>query len=387
MAAVVEPAPPPPAESQRDPEETLAWLRISKSELPPRKLTALQARCGADPRCILGGTEEAWLECGLAPSQTQRLRECAAADMSRDLDTMNRLGATVVTAADPNYPPRLRTLTDAPPILFVRGTLSPDDQFAVAMVGSRRATSYGRSIAERFARELCRYGLCIVSGGARGVDSHAHRGALSAAGRTIAVVGCGLDVAYPAENRSLYSQIVSSGQGAIVSEYPIGASPDPWRFPARNRLISGMSIAVLVVESPLNSGAMITASNAAEQGRDVFAVPGPIETGRSAGCHRLIQEGAKLVERAEEIVDELGILRLTADNPDPGSRQPFMTPAIGLPPDQRGVLDLLTLEARHVDRISTACNLSAAAVTAILTHLEMRGLARRVPGNAFVRVL
>jgi DNA processing protein len=363
----------------------MAWLRISKAELPPRKLAALQAVCGADPRAILDSDNATLSNCGLSRSQLQRLRECASTDPSRDLDTLTRLGIEIVESSDSLYPPRLRTIPDPPPILFARGRLEADDQYSIAIVGSRRASNYGLSIAERFARELCGYGLCIVSGGARGVDSHAHRGAMRGNGRTVAVVGCGLDLAYPAENRTLYDEIVSSGRGAVVSEYPIGAQPDPWRFPTRNRLISGLSLATVVVESPISSGAIITASIAAEQGRDVFAIPGSIENGRSSGCHRLIQEGAKLVERAEDIVDELGILRLTAETQS--EPRLMAAPTIAIEPDRKAVLETLSLDARHVDQIAAACGQPVAAVTGILTLLEMRGLARRVPGNAFVRVL
>jgi DNA processing protein len=387
ITRIPEPTPCSRTAEDRSAEETTAWLRLGKAELPPRKLAALLDLCGHDPRAVLEAPEAVRQDCGIAASQAQRLRECESLDVSRDISALERLGGAIVTIYDEQYPARLRTLPDAPAMLYVRGALSADDQFSVAIVGSRRATAYGHSIAERFARELCAYGLCIVSGGARGVDSHAHRGALGAGGRTVAIVGCGLDVAYPAENRKLYTDMVTTGQGVIVSEYPIGVTPEPWRFPARNRLISGISLGVLVVESPVGSGAMITANDAAEQGRDVFAVPGPIESGRSAGCHRLIQEGAKLVQRPEDIIDELGLLRLTADGEDSASRLPLMTPTAGLAPDQRKVLDQLSLEAANVDQIAIRSGLPTSSVTALLTMLEMRGLARRVPGNGFVRVL
>jgi len=277
-------------------------------------------------------------------------------------------------------------LPDAPPLLYVRGELLADDKFSLAMVGSRRASAYGLSIAERFARELAQRGLTIVSGGARGIDTRAHRGALDAGGRTIAYIGCGLDVNYPAENKRLFEEI-AGGHGAVVTEFALGTTPEPWRFPARNRLISGTALGTLVIESPIDSGALITATDAANQGRDVFAVPGPIETGKNAGCHKLIQEGAKLVQSPQDILDELGILALTGEEAEPSSNGRLMPAPTGLAPEQQKVLEMLTLQARHVDSLISEIGFTAPQVTGILTLLEMRGLARRVPGNAFVRVL
>ena len=194
----------------------------------------------------------------------------------------------------------------------------------------------------------------------------------------------GVDIHYPADNRRLFDEIAEGG--AVVSEFPIGTKPEPWRFPARNRLISGTSLGVLVLESPIDSGSLITAREAGDQGRDVFAVPGPIDTGRNAGCHKLIQDGAKLVENVQDILDELGVLSLrspsTGDTP---SLAPAPVP--NLPPEQRRILDMLTLQPRHVDGMIAESGLTAPQVSGILTLLEMRGLAKRVPGNAFVRVL
>lgn len=196
------------------------------------------------------------------------------------------------------------------------------------------------------------------------------------------------DISYPAENRKLFDEIASDGKGAVVSEFALGTTPEPWRFPARNRLISGTTLATLVVESPIDSGALITATDAANQGRDVFAVPGPIETGKNAGCHKLIQEGAKLVQSPQDILDELGILTLSAGEEDADTAQGRFLPApANLAPEQQKVLEMLTLQARHVDSLIAESGYTAPQLTGILTLLEMRGLARRVPGNAFVRVL
>jgi len=194
-----------------------------------------------------------------------------------------------------------------------------------------------------------------------------------------------MDRNYPSENRKLFDQIATSN-GAVISEFPIGTAPEPWRFPARNRLISGTSLGVLVIESPIDSGAMISAREAADQGREVFAIPGPIDTGRNAGCHRLIQEGAKLVETVDDILEEIGVLGLKRPDDAGKTGSPPPSPA-NLPPEQRTILDMLTLQARNVDSLIVESGLTAPQVVGILTLLEMRGLCRRVPGNAFIRVL
>jgi DNA processing protein len=271
-------------------------------------------------------------------------------------------------------------------VLFVRGELVADDRYAIAIVGSRRASTYGLAISDRFSRELAARGLTIVSGGARGIDTRAHAGALNAGGRTVAFIGSGLDISYPAENRKLFERIATSGQGAVVSEYGFGSTPEPWRFPARNRLISGMTMGTLVIESPIDSGAILTANNAAAQGRDVFAVPGPIETGRNTGSHKLIQEGAKLVQSPQDILDELGLLTLTSTDGSVASASLPPAPS-NLDPEQRRILDMLNLQARSVDSLIVESTYAAPMVVGILTMLELKGLARRVPGNSFVRVL
>ena len=361
-----------------------SWVRISLAEIPPGRLRPLLEAFEFHPHDLLTAGPTAWSGI-LAPKQSERLDEWRKQDIRIELDALEKAGGHIVTLRDPEYPINLRQISDASPILFVRGELLPDDRFSIAIVGSRRATSYGLSIAERFAAELTGKGLCIVSGGARGIDTRAHRGALAGGGRTVAFVACGLDVIYPAENRSLFARIAEKGSGAVVTEFAPGITPEPWRFPARNRLISGMSLGTLVVESPTDSGALITATDAAAQGREVFAVPGPIETGRSSGCHKLIQEGAKLVESARDIIDELGLLTLESDDCSGETR--FSPPPSNLPNEQREVLEMLTLQPRLVDSMIADSPLTSAQVVAVLTLLEMRGLARRVPGNAFVRVL
>jgi len=369
----------------QDNELLCTWLRLLSAEIPPSRLKPLIESYGYEPALLLADSEDEWVKRSpqLTAKNASKLVDARCTDQSSALKVLNRLSIRIVPLNDPTYPSNLKPLPDAPSALFVRGTLVADDKFSVAIVGSRRATAYGLEISERFAGELVDRGLTVVSGGARGIDTRAHRGALHAGGRTVAFVGCGLDISYPAENRSLYDQMIKSGQGAVISEFVPGTTPDPWRFPARNRLISGMALGVIVIESPIDSGAMITANDACTQGREVFAVPGPIGSGRSAGCHKLIQDGAKLIETPEDIFLELGLLPMHTDRPLDTYRP---TPA-DLSADQLKVLELLSLEASHVDHLIVASKLPANQINGLLTVLELRGLARRVAGNSFIRAL
>jgi len=361
-----------------------AWLRLNTLEMAPHRIHALLEAFGGSPAAIFKASAADVAE-RLPSLNAKRLDHISTVrnrDMTKDRAALAKSGAHLVTIADANYPINLRQLPDAPPVLIVRGELIPEDKFSLAIVGSRRATSYGLGIARQFARELAQHGLTIVSGGARGVDTEAHRGALEANGRTLSYLGCGVDCNYPRENSRLFSDI-AEGHGAVLSEFPMGTKPEPWRFPARNRLISGTSLGVLVIESPSDSGSLITAREAGDQGRDVFAIPGPIGFGHNTGCHKLIQDGAKLVESVDDILAELGVLTLSA----PTGNAPTVRALPALPPEQRRILDMLTLQPRHMDGMIGESRLTPAQVNGILTLLEMQGLAKRVPGNAFVRVL
>lgn len=370
----------PPPDLEDTPEQ---WLRLHATELAPHRLNSLLEAYSGRPAAIFADATAGWKERQpqLGEKRLARLESARGRDFAEALASLEKHQAHLVTVRDAFYPNNLRPLVDAPPVLFVRGELIPEDKFSIAIVGSRRATSYGLGLARQFARELARHGLTIVSGGARGVDTEAHRGALEAGGRTLAFLGCGVDIAYPSSNRDLYREIAAGG-GAVVSEFGMGTRPEPWHFPARNRLISGSSLGVLVIESPFDSGSLITAREAGDQGRDVFAIPGPIGMGHSAGCHKLIQDGAKLVECVDDILSELGVLTLTSPE-----TAVLVKPIPNLPPEQRRILDMLTLHPRQTEGMIYESGLSAPQVAGILTLLEMRGLARRVPGNAFVRVL
>lgn len=260
------------------------WLRLHATELAPHRLNALLEAYGGSPAALFADTHAGLRERLplFGEKRLARLDAVRSRDFSQILAALGKHSAHLVTVQDSSYPPNLRPLVDAPPVLFVRGTLIPEDKFSIAIVGSRRATSYGLGLARQFARELARHGLAIISGGARGVDAEAHKGALEGGGRTVALLGCGVDVAYPSSNRGLFGEIAAGG-GAIVSEFAMETRPEPWHFPARNRLISGTSLGVLVIESPSDSGSLITAREAGEQGRDVFAIPGPIGMGHNAG--------------------------------------------------------------------------------------------------------
>ena len=260
-----------------------------------------------------GDLKQAWQappaelkKAGLDTSSVNAIRDGRAKiSLDAEMEKLGRYGIKVLTSRDPDYPSRLKEIYDYPPVLYIRGKLLPQDEWCLAVVGTRRSTVYGRQVAEEITADLARNKITIVSGLAKGIDSIAHQGALGAGGRTIAVAGCGLDIVYPAENAALARKIIE--QGALISEFPLGTRPKPENFPRRNRILSGLSLGVLVVEANETSGAMITAHLALEQNREVFAVPGSILSPASRGVNRLIQEGAKLVRDYTDILEELNL--------------------------------------------------------------------------------
>jgi DNA processing protein len=266
-----------------------------------------------------GNAETAWhatyadlLDCGLEIKIADALVETRrTTDLDREMERLDAAGARALTWESDDYPERLREVDDSPPVLYTLGDFAPSDSWAVAVVGTRRATHYGREVTARLVAELAEAGITVVSGLARGIDSEAHRAALDGGGRTVAVLGSGVDVLYPPENRGLAQRIVEEGRGAIVSEFPLGTLPEPLNFPSRNRIISGLSLGVLVVEAGEKSGALITVAFALEQGREVFAVPGPITSRMSDGPNHLIKQGAKCVTSARDILEELDMQMVT----------------------------------------------------------------------------
>ena len=288
--------------------------------------------------------------------------------LEAEMEKLERHGVKTFTCRDEGYPARLKQIYDYPPILYVKGTILPQDEWCLAIVGTRKATVYGRQAAEEIAADLARNKITIVSGLARGIDSIAHRGALEAGGRTIAVFGCGLDIVYPSENASLAQTITDNG--ALLSEFPLGAEPRRENFPLRNRIMSGLSLGVLVVEAGDTSGAMITARLALEQNREVFAVPGSILSPTSRGTNNLIQEGAKLIRDYTDILEELN-LRAVA-------HQIEVKEVIPASDTESLLLKQLSAEPIHIDEVCRSSGLPIATVSSTLAMMELKGMVRQV---------
>jgi DNA processing protein len=344
---------------------------------------------------VCGGAEAAWhasdLElhaAGLERRGIESLRRLRQnTSPTATLDRLARLGITTLTLLDDTYPPALREIADPPPVLFVRGTLAAQDANAVAMVGTRQATSYGRAVAAKLAIELAQAGVTVVSGLAKGVDTAAHRAALEAGGRTLAVLGNGLDQVYPAENRALARHLVERNQGALISEFAPGVPPDAVNFPRRNRIIAGMSRVVVIVEADLRSGALITADFALEQGRDVMSVPGSILSRLSAGTNDLLKQGATPVTGVEDIlnaVNQLGVHDTRSIEP-PLARDVPCLDRLALAPQEKAVWDALDGDPHHVDGLARLLGCGAGDVSASLAILELRGLARQVGTMVYTR--
>lgn len=301
-------------------------------------------------------------------------RRRTSLDLDAELGRLAAQGVRALSWEDPEYPQLLREIDDPPPVLYVRGELVGDDRTAVAVVGTRRASVYGREATTRLVGDLARHKVTIVSGLARGIDTAAHRAALEAGGRTIAVLACGLDLVYPAENAGLAREIAR--HGALVSEHPLGVRPESSHFPRRNRIMSGLSLGVLVVEASLDSGSHITVRCAVDQNREVFAVPGSIFAPGSQGTHRWIREGAKLVTRAEDILEELNVAAL--------GQQLELQSALPVTPAEATLLRYLSQDPAHVDDVARRSGMPIAQVSSALTMMELKGLVRHVGGMHYV---
>jgi DNA processing protein len=303
-------------------------------------------------------------------------------DVEEEIELCRREGIEILTESDPRYPRMLREIPDPPGVLFVRGALKPADTLAVGIVGTRHATQYGLRQAERLAGSLARAGLTIISGLARGIDAAAHRGALAAGGRTLAALASGVMNIYPPEHDKLAAEVAACG--ALLSEQPARAAPLGGTFPQRNRLISGLSLGVIVVEAPQRSGALITARHAMEQGREVFALPGNVDSRCSGGCHRLIRDGAKLIETADDVLEELG--PLVEATPREDGRVVHHPAELLLEETEQQVLALIGDESTPIDRIVAESRLPVANVLATLSVLEIRRLVRRLSGSTVARI-
>ncbi|MEW5948957.1 MAG: DNA-processing protein DprA [Thermodesulfobacteriota bacterium] len=325
---------------------------------------------------------------GIRSATIEAIRNIASKERAaQELKLIRKYGVRILTFQDGAYPQNLANIYDAPALLYIKGNLSEADTFSVAVVGSRHATYYGQKAAEGLCRSLAGHGLTIVSGMARGIDTAAHLGALRGKGRTIAVLGSGLDIVYPEENKDLYHRIIENG--AVISEYPLGTPPEPKNFPIRNRIISGLALGTVIVEATGKSGSLITANLALEQGREVFAVPGSINSLRSTGTHKLIKQGAKLVESAEDIVEELRPLKKFSPGPVLQGKKTTNCPPACIPrdilPEERDILALVEEYPQHIDELVRRGNLVVQKVSSILLNLELKGLVQQLPGKLFVR--
>jgi DNA processing protein len=318
----------------------------------------------------LDGLRGAGLPARILENLLRLRKDC---DLEKIWAGIERQGIQVMTWEDETYPRRLKQIDQPPPVLFVRGTLLPEDEWAVAVVGTRRVTVYGRQVAEELGSYLARSGVIVVSGLARGVDRLAHEAAIKAGGRTIAVLGSGLDRIYPPEHAQLAEQI--SAHGAVISDYAMGTPPDSANFPPRNRIISGLSLATVVVEASDSSGALITATFAAEQGREVFAIPGGIYAPQSKGSNRLILQGAQPLLKFEQILEELNLGKVPAQR-----EARSLLPADDV---EARLLSILADEPQHVDDICTLSGLPIDQVSATLTIMELKGMARQAGGMNF----
>jgi DNA processing protein len=341
------------------------------------------------PESVLAATQMELEEAGCRPPLVEAIRQgpdpVAIRQLEQEVTQLGCRQVTVLTYHDEQYPALLRMIPDPPPLLYFRGTLLDTDRHAVAVVGTRKVSAAGRVFAEELARALARMGFTIVSGLARGVDAAAHRGALAGQGRTLAVMGCGLDRTYPADHRQLREAI--ERQGAVLSELSLGSAPHGYHFPRRNRIISGLALGVVVTEATLESGSLITARLAAEQGREVFAVPGFVNAEGSRGPNSLIKDGAKLLESAQDVLDEL-LPQLDAEF---RRRLEARTEAEGqarvhLGKEEMLVYDALTAVPQSVDDIIRRSGLAASHVTGILLALELKNCVRQMAGNEYVRL-
>ncbi len=304
-------------------------------------------------------------------------------DLKAELQRIAEYGCHIIIQEDPEYPPMLREIYDPPVVLYVKGDLRAKDKNSVAMVGSRMTTHYGLEVARKLAYQLGYLGVTVVSGGARGIDSAAHQGALTAKGRTIAVLGTGINVVIPPENAKLFEQIAANG--ALVTQFPFNRPGDKQSFPIRNRIVAGMTLGTVVVEANLTSGALITANFATEYGRQVFAVPGRIDSPRSKGCHDLIKKGAKLCEGAEDILSEFEYLFPPSNRP-PAPNETGVLPALTLSDSEQRIYDTLSREESSIDEVIRRSGLPSSTVSAALLGLELKRIVRQLPGKLFVRM-
>jgi len=383
----VEVAAPPPSGQPMTRQVLESWLRLQVIDGVGDVTVLRLVRAWHSPEAVLRASRDELIQKGCSSQLADAIRRgpdrSACRSIERELKAIERERVEVRSLLDPAYPARLKMITDPPPLLYITGTLTEQDELAVAIVGARRATAAGRTLTEELGHDLAGAGMTVVSGLARGVDAAAHRGALAAQGRTIAVLGCGVDRTYPPEHERLRRQIEE--RGAILSEVQMGAPPHSHHFPRRNRIISGLSLGVIVTEAAIGSGSLITARLAAEQGREVFAVPGFIKEDTSRGTNALLKEGAALIERAQDVIDVIlpqlePALRLRLQ---PSREKSEQRDHLG--EEEQRVFDALSYDPSTVDEVIVATGLSVSIVMASLLSLELRQRLRQVPGQRYLR--
>jgi len=333
-----------------------------------------------------GTLEQAWqaspTQLQAAELETRVLQEIVdwrpRINLEAEMERLDRFGVAALTWKDPGYPARLKEIYDCPPLLYMRGQLLPQDEWCLAVVGTRRPTLYGKQVTQELVSELARRGVTIVSGLARGVDAEAHRAALEVGGRTLAIFACGLDIVYPSEHAHLAQQIMS--QGALLSDYPLGTRPKAEHFPRRNRIMSGLSLGTLVIEAGDSSGALITAGRAVEQNREVFAVPGSILSPASRGTNRLIQDGAKLVRSYTDVLEELNLTARVQPQPE----QLEMRELLPVDDTEAVLLKKLSAQPTHIDEVCRESGLPISLVSSTMALLEIKGLVKQVGAMNYV---
>jgi len=365
-------------------EQIFDWLALERiPRVGPLTMARLFDAFGSPRAAMEAGAEEIRRRAGLSERLAQSITEFVPSEKEifRDIELLERLGARVTTRWDLDYPSRLLEIYDPPALLFVRGEFKEEDSRAVAIVGTRSPTRYGLEMTERIASDLARSGITLVSGLARGIDTACHVAALQGGGRTIGVLGCGIDVPYPRENKSLVEDII--GSGAVVTEFRPGTPPLATNFFRRNRIVSGLSRGVVVVEATRKSGSLITANHALDQNREVFAVPGNVMNLRSRGPHHLLKQGAALTESAEDIMEVL--FPLSKQKPEP-TLFDAEEDAKGLSDTARLVLESIDPDPVFIDTLCECLGMEAGKLSGVLLELELSGLIRQHPGKMFSRV-
>jgi DNA processing protein len=368
-------------------QEALIALNMV-SDIGGRRLARLLERFGKPEHVFEAGEHALRQVPGIGETIAGHIRSFKKESLDRQMRLVKTNGLMVITCQDPEYPENLKQIPDPPLVLYIKGKLLAEDAFSIAVVGSRRASLYGLSSSQRFAGELAEAGFTIVSGMARGIDTAAHRGALTRAGRTIAVIGSGFGHIYPEENKKLAEEIARCG--AVISEFPFEALPLKQNFPRRNRVISGLSLGVLVVEAYRNSGALITADFALEQGREVFAVPGAVDSAVSFGTNRLIKQGAKLVSEVDDILEEFTsaapVTRAVPQASVQGTaRQQLLKAPSDLTLEESCVYEIISDKPLTVDEITERAHLAVPCISVALLKLRLRNLIQELPGKHFLR--